>query len=460
MRLRLVAVVALAALAASACSVSTPRHESAALRAAGNVNAEDDDVATAVDAVTDGADPSARISTSQERKDPRRTVQGGAAASSGGAVAAAKTLASAPGVTKDSITMSIIAGFSGTLSPIVNKAYEALLTWQEDVNAGGGIYGRKIVLKKVDHKETPDGGVAACKEAQSNGSFIAAVPEGTDANVTAVDCLDAAGIPTVYFAAAADPKWKLAFSDNLTSAQGGSILASYVKNGLHAGAKKVGAIYVNQSAYKLAADSFVSDGRKAGLVIDKADVVAVEPNQASFTPQLLNMKNDGVEFLMISATAETVGILRDAKSIDFTPAFTGWGFLFDFLTEAGRNVFQGVTGLRTYATVDSAAYQTYRQHMNARGRNRDDRTTDLEGFPTYGRALLYGELLKLAGPNPTRASFVAGAETLRGFDNKIQPPISYGPGALAHVGIDAGFVAVCCNSDYTWKGTGPARSAF
>jgi ABC-type branched-subunit amino acid transport system substrate-binding protein len=458
---RRIAVLALLALTAGACSVTTPRHETAALRAARVAQAAAGSADTADGAASTNPDASVGISTPQGDQNPDRSVKGAGGTAASHTGAAVKTAgASAPGVTKDSITMSIIAGFSGTLSPIVNKAYEALLTWQEDVNAGGGIYGRKIVLKKVDHKETPDGGVAACKEAQSNGSFIAAVPEGTDANVTAVDCLDAAGIPTVYFAAAADPKWKVAFSDNLTSAQGGSILASYVKNTLHAGTKKVGVIYVNQSAYKLAADSFVADARRAGVDVPRDDVVSVEPNQASFTPQLLNMKNDGVQILLISATAETVGILRDSKSIGFNPAFTGWGFLFDFLTEAGRNVFDGVTGLRTYATVDSPMYETYKQHMNARGRNRDDRSTDLEGFPTYGRGLLYGELLKRAGPNPTRASFVAGAEGLRGFDNRIQPPINYGPGALAHVGIDAGFIAVCCNRDYTWKGTGPAQSAF
>src|SRR6185295_19190882 len=132
-------------------------------------------------------------------------------------------------------------------------------------NASGGIYGRKIVLKKVDHKETADGGVAACKEVTSNGSFIAAVPEGTDANVTAVNCLDAAGIPTVYFAADADPKWKLAFADSLSSSQGGTLLASYVKNALNAGGKKIGVMYVNQSAYKSGADTFVPGAKKLGL---------------------------------------------------------------------------------------------------------------------------------------------------------------------------------------------------
>ena len=52
------------------------------------------------------------------------------------------------------------------------------------MNAAGGINGRQIVLQAVDHKDTAAGGVAACKEVQSNGSFFAAVPEGIEANLT------------------------------------------------------------------------------------------------------------------------------------------------------------------------------------------------------------------------------------------------------------------------------------
>ena len=458
-------------LVAGACSVSTPRHEAAfvnANRARSSSAVGDAASAGGVDAATGdpsnaaagASSPSAGGGSATGASRANGTTAGSSAvgAKNGAVGNAAAGATAVPGVTKDSVTISIVAGFTGPLAALVNKAYEALQTWQDDVNAAGGIYGRKIVLKKVDHKETADGGVAACKEVTSNGSFFAAVPEGTDANVTAVNCLDAAGIPTVYYAAAADPKWKLAFADTLTSAQGGTILASYVKNGLHGAGKKVGAIYVNQSAYKAAVDTFTAESKRQGMTV--ADVEAVEPNQASFTSQLLRMQQAGVQILMISATTETIGILRDARSMGWSPTITGWGFQFDFLTEAGRSLFDGVSGLRTYATVDSPAYANYAQHMDARGRNRDDRSTDLEGFPTYGRALLYGEILKRAGANPTRQSFVLGAETIKGFDTGIIPPVTYGAGAPAHVGITQGFAAVCCNSDYTWKGTGPPRASW
>jgi branched-chain amino acid transport system substrate-binding protein len=358
-------------------------------------------------------------------------------------------------VTSDSVTVSVIAGFSGPLAPVLEKAYQGMETWRDDVNDGGGIHGRKVVLKKVDHKETADGGVAACKEALSNGSLFAAVPEGVDATLSAIGCLDAAGMPTVYYSGTTDPKWKYAFADIMTSAQGGTLMGSYVSTKLGGAGKKVGVMYVNQPAYKAMADTFVPEAKRLGSSV--VAVESVEPNQASFTSQLLKMQEAGVRILVISSTTETIGILRDAKSLGYAPTFTGWGFQFDFVTVGARNLFDGVTGLRTYATVDAPAYEHYAARMEARGRGRD-RTQDLEGFPSYGHALVIGELLERAGPKPTRASVVAGAETVRDYDNGILPSITWGPGN--HEGATGAFPTICCNADYTWKSQGPATARF
>ena len=470
MRQRAAVLITLGALLVSACSVSTPRNESAALRTGAGGGAdgtitgdgtvlEDGTFApdgTALDDGSTAADGSA-LADSRAGDGSGAGAAGTASSDTTGTTGPPAPAGSAvPGVTKDSITLSIVAGFSGTLAPLVNKAYEAMLTWQEDVNAAGGINGRKVVLKAVDHKETAAGGVAACKEVQSNGSFVAAVPEGVEANVTAVDCLDAVGIPTVYYAAIADPDWKRAFADVITSAQGGTIMGSYVKTALGGACKKVGVMYVNQAAYKEVSDTFVPEAKRLGLAV--ASVQSVEPNQASFTSQLLKMQQAGVQILVVSATTEAIGIIRDARSMGYQVRITGWGYMFDFVTAAGRGLFDGVTGLRPYATVDSPAYATYAARMKARGRSRDDRTTDLEGFVTYGRALLYGEMLRRAGANPTRASFVAGAESITHFETGIVPPISYSP--TDHIGASSAFPVVCCNSDYTWKSQGAARAEF
>jgi branched-chain amino acid transport system substrate-binding protein len=462
----LAALTALAAVA-SACSVSVPRHETASyLRSGGRqVSASGDDAGVigdgggAASAADSGSAASGGGASSGAAAGPgahgvaasagaRSSTAGGSSSPSGGG-------GFAPGVTKDSVTVSVIAGFSGPLAAMVTRAYDGLATWQDDVNAAGGINGRKVILKKVDHKETADGGVAACKEALSNGSYFAIVPEGVDATLTAVSCLDSAGMPTLYYSATTDPKWKVAFADVVTSQQGGNEMASYVADGLHAAGKKVGVIYVNQASYKAMNDGFLAQAGKYHL--DVAPSESVEPNSASFTAPLLRLKNAGVQVLIVSATTDAIGILRDAKSLAWNPQFTGWGFQFDFITTGGRNLFDNVAALRAYAAVDSAAYTQYSARMQARGRGRG-RTDDLEGFAAYGHALVLGEVIKRAGPNPTRASLIAGAESVRGYDNGILGPITWT--STDHVGIHSTFPVVCCNGDYTWKTTGPPGTSY
>jgi ABC-type branched-subunit amino acid transport system substrate-binding protein len=463
--MRRTAVVLVLVVVTGACSVTTPRRESGFVRTRAGVNAS----ATGTDGAPLGetigsADPSgtgtgtvAGGPAAAKGASAKGTAASGVTATGGGGKAGIAAVAGGPvtGVTKDTVAVSVVAGFSGPLTAMVTRAYDGLATWQDDVNAAGGINGRKVVLKKVDHKETADGGVAACKEALSNGTLFAIVPEGVEATLTAVSCLDAAGMPTFYYSATTDPKWKVAFADIVTSAQGGRSMASYVRNSLGGAGKKVGVIYVNQASYKAFADTLVPEAKRIGL--DVAGSESVEPNQASFTAPLLRLKNAGVQVLVISATTDAVGILRDAKSMGWSPLFTGWGFQFDFVTAAGRNLFDGVAALRAYATVDSPAYEKYAARMQARGRGRN-RTDDLEGFAAYGHALLTGEVIKRAGANPTRASLIAGAEGIKGYDNGVLGPITWS--ATDHIGSLATFPTMCCNSDYTWKRTGAPAATY
>lgn len=449
-------------LTTTACSVTTPRREAGFVRARQGVDAaaaaEEAAFSTEGDAAAAGTD--AVGGTGAAGGTGGGALRGGSAASGPGATKAAGPAAAgggAPvtGVTKDTIAVSIVAGFSGPLAAMVNRAYEGIATWQDDVNKAGGINGRKVVLEKVDHKETADGGVAACKEALSNGTLFAMVPEGVEATLTAVSCMDAAGMPTFYYSATTDPKWKVAFADIVTSAQGGTSMASFVRNRLGGAGKKVGVIYVNQASYKAFADTMVAEAKRIGVDVAKPE--SVEPNQASFTSQLLRLREAGVQILVISATTDAVGILRDAKSMGWSPLFTGWGFQFDFVTAAGRNLFDGVAALRGYATVDSPAFANYAARMQANGRGRN-RTDDLEGFSAYGHALLMGEAIKRAGTSPSPQTVISGTESIKGYDNGILGPITWALGD--HVGSLATFPTVCCNPDYTWKRTGPPAASY
>ena len=222
-------------------------------------------------------------------------------------------------------------------------------------------------------------------------------------------------MPTLYFAGTTDPKWKYAFSDIPSGVAQGKSVASFITDKLGGKNTKVGVIYENTQTPAAGAKAFVKEAKKVGL--DVVGQEAVEPNQASFAPQLQRLKEAGVEIVFLSVITEALGIFRDATQVGYTPDdFTGGGFTFDFISGALKDGVKGAQGLRFGATVDSPKYEEYAATMaaNDRGRGRDQ---DLEGFLAYGAGLLLGKMLENAGATPTRDSVVTGAEPIKDFED-------------------------------------------
>lgn len=370
-----------------------------------------------------------------------------------GSTGTAGTTAAAAG--GGSIKVSVVMGFGGPYGRVIDQAYKGFETSIADVNAAGGVNGRTIEIVKVDHHETTAGGVAACKEVQSNGSLVGAVLEGNaGANTSATKCLDKAGIPTLYFATAADPALRSAFTYLPSAGAQGAATAAFVDRGLRLGATKVGVVYDSGEAYVEQQKMFAAAAERQGL-----DVVASEQvtaTQSSFVPVLTQMKDAGVETLVVFATAEAPGIWRDAGTLGYRPTFTGSGFVFNFVSGAAKQTATGVSGLSTNATVETPAYAAYSKRMQEHG-SKVPPAQD-QGFVLYGAGELLIEMLRRAGEQPTAASFVSGAEGISGYDNGILPPITYTKGN--HVGTTAAFPATCCTADFTWRSAGEPSADF
>ena len=358
------------------------------------------------------------------------------------------------GITANSIAVSVIQGFSGPSGAIVDRLYEeGFGTWVKDVNARGGIHGRKVILKKVDHKETADGGVGACKEVLSNGSFMAFIASGQgDGNVAAAGCLDKAGFLNLAFLGDRPSAWRHTYSFLASAKDQGLALATFVRNAMGDGHRKLGVIYLTLPVYASAKNAYVSKAKSLGSTI--VGVEAVEPNQASFTAQLLRLQQAGAANVAIIAGLEAVGILRDSAALDYHPHFTGLYWIFDTMTQIARDTAKGARGLRVSATVETPANAEFRRKAAQYGSN----STTNESLVFYGMALLLGRVLEGAGGTPTQETLRAGLESITNYNNQILPPITYGPGDF--VGTSATFPAVCCLSDYAWGSSGAARDQY
>jgi ABC-type branched-subunit amino acid transport system substrate-binding protein len=338
---------------------------------------------------------------------------------------------------------------------LTKQVYSGFQTWVDDVNAGGGIHDRKIIVQTVDHMDTPEGGIAACKTVQSNGSFIAVVGIGGDWDI--MGCLDKANIPSLYDYSA-EPvykNWKYQYSMLTHLDDSGRATASFIKNKLGGGADKIGVVCLNQVTAKYTCDAFAAEAKTENLNI--VDTETVQQNQAQFTSEMLKMKQAGVQRVAtFGATLEMIGLLRDAKAISFNPSWTMGDFALDFLTLASKSAMTGVTGLRNGVTQDAPTFNQYWALAQKYGHTA---TPDKgSSFLVYGEGLVLGHALDMAGQDLTRTSFVAGLNTFDNYNNGVTPPLTFTNGD--HAGSHDSYPAICCSPDFTWKADGTPGVSF
>jgi ABC-type branched-subunit amino acid transport system substrate-binding protein len=360
------------------------------------------------------------------------------------------------GVTKDKLTISAIAGFTGQYGPLLNTIYdEGFQTWIDDVNAGGGIFGRTVVAKKVDNKDTVDGGVTACKAIQSNGSYLAVSIVGFGgADTSSASCLDRAGITTLGLNLSG---WSNSWSHVFSAGDAGKQtrpMATYIRNviGEHG---KIGVFHTNDVLNNGARAALVDEMRHLGMNVVHEETV--QPGQSSYAAEITNMRNSkATTVALIVNTNEVLGILRDAKAIGYAPRWTGNYWPIDETSEAANVEFQGIKAIRNYSGTNTAAFKDYA--AKARKYHHDQVPPNSTEEALYGIGLLVGQVLKNASATPTKEGLTAAIESVVNYNNGITMALSFGKGVrIADVAM---WPIQCCNPDNTWKSIGDAKQQF
>jgi len=305
------------------------------------------------------------------------------------------------------------------------------------------------VLKEVDNGLTPDGAIAACKEAQENETFMVFQIAGLASEAT---CLDEAGIPVMMgIPDQVGPNWENVRYIMEFAAQPRAVANKLAKDKPDA---KIGVLYNTDLSYgKIGHDAFVEQANKVGL--DVVDEIALELNKTTFVPELQSLRDAGVDTLVIFSVSDVLGIVRDAKSLGWDVTVTGAGFGLDQLAQAGQGLLTGVTVLNNWATSETPAFADYKQLVLDAGMTEKDASVLSGGFYSY--LLVLQKALTLAGDNLTHEGVLAAFDQIKNFDPEgLGPAVTYGPDKFW--GTDALFPYLCCNPDFSWKTTGPASN--
>ncbi len=331
-------------------------------------------------------------------------------------------------------------------------------TWAKEVNANGGINWRQIVLTKVDNQFSADGAVAACKQVTSSSTLLNLMILSSDAEI---DCEDAAGIPVIVNSPAdLKTSWRnvlpLSYIPAYAPAEVSFLKSSYMNDG----SKKIGIIYVGDTPqlvdqYKAQAAELKSQG------MDLVHSESITSNQASVVSELTRMRESGAEVVILDTSLEAPSIVRDAKAIGYAPQWfaSSSAASLDLSAKAANKNYLGVLGVRTQVGTETAAFAAYvakvKQYEGAAAASSADSVDVLN----YTFSVVLGRILQLAGPDLTRASFLAAARSLDNFQDPLHlmGPFTFkgrAVGQLAVVPVE------CCNANFTFKTLCPPAEKF
>jgi branched-chain amino acid transport system substrate-binding protein len=348
--------------------------------------------------------------------------------------------ASAPGITAKQITLGSTQPLTGAAAPGYSEiapASQAVFDW---VNDHGGVFGRKIVDNYLDDAYNPSETVTKTRQLLAEPIFADFDPLGTPTQLQVQALLNTDKIPQLFVASGcacwslAKYPWTSGWQPNYIIE--GKILGKYIAT--HFAGKKIAYIYQD--------DEFGGDGVK-GLdqEIPASDVVAREPYSVALLAnglgdQVSKAQAAGAQVVVLfTIPAATALALLGAAALKFAPQWVASNVGSDVTTldglisaiskgAAGGSLLNGlISDDYLPAPSDSTNpwielfHQIYEKYDNTKANKWDGNTE-------YGMAVAITmvELLKAAGPNPTRASLLT---TLNNdghtFNTPGSVPLSY-----------------------------------
>jgi ABC-type branched-subunit amino acid transport system substrate-binding protein len=339
-----------------------------------------------------------------------------ASASTSGAVPA---VASAPGVTRTSVTVGQIADISEPVPGLFKSAQVGVQAYFDYINSQGGVNGRKLILDSHDSAFQPADVVTASQEIAKNE--LAFVGNYTLLDSSAKTIIDADHVPNIGTpigeALANDP-------NTYNPSPSGDYVADlgpfqYFKEKDPQATQHVGILYAAATpstiqAYQVLRQVLAHLGYK---VIYARGFSAFE---TTFTADVVKMKSAGVQFFWADVPSNYSAVLaREMALQDFKPInYQTAGYGSD-LTQLGGSAVNG-----TYLPLFTALFL-----------GQDARTTPIVGtfdkwmakvdskdsIASWGAAGwasadLFVQALRNAGKNPTRASLVAALNKITSFN--------------------------------------------
>jgi branched-chain amino acid transport system substrate-binding protein len=346
------------------------------------------------------------------------------------------------GVTKDTIKIGMFAPYTGS-NAVSGKAAIGVEAVYRDLNDSGGIHGRKIELVKEDSACDPMKGIAAVKKLIAQDKVFM-IHGGVCSIVVlaAKDEIIRSGLPYMVLGAASNaistPFKPNIFHAIATTDSVGRTMVDFAMS--KPGTKKIAIVSHSDDWGKTNHDPQIDQLRKKYDVTPVLDI-HLERGTPDATPQVLQIKNSGAEFVLANLYApELAVLLRDAYKYGVRVPIIGNQGVSVEDTSMRVGIPAAVENLYAFYpyldTVDSPAMAKWVSIVKKYFPNERVETISFWGM---GGVLSMIKALKAVGPDLTREALVAELNKIRGFETGVHAsPVTFTPDD--HVGVKGGAV--------------------
>jgi branched-chain amino acid transport system substrate-binding protein len=362
-----------------------------------------------------------------------------------GALALAAAAADTRGVTKTEIVLGMHTDLSGPAATYGVSSSNAVKMRFDDVNAAGGIHGRKIRLVVEDTQyQVPRAVQAGNKLINRDQIFAMVAGLGTPMNNALFKEQFDAGVPNLFPLSAArsmfEPFHKLKF-------YGAATYVDQVRAGINyfvtkKGKKSLCAMYQDTDFGKEVLDGVHAQAER--MKVKVVETTTHKPTDQDFTAQITKLKAAGCDLVVLGTIVrDSIVPYATARKIGWTDVdFLGSAASYDLFVAGAQG---GVTeGLYAMGLTD----MPYRDSLGPAAQAWFDKYKErYKADPNIGA--VYGHVaadltvvgLEKAGADLTLDSFLKGLESIKGYHDMFNgPEVNFGPDK--HQGANSSFLAV------------------
>ncbi len=362
------------------------------------------------------------------------------------ALVAAAAAADRTGVTNDTITIGMFGFYTGAGSTYGTGARDGAMMAINEVNAAGGIHGRKIKILVEDDRSTPAGSIAAARKLIYSDRVFALINQGgSNQFVATLPLLKEANVP-VFCEMPSTPKATRPFQRSIFRAGSfndqlqGWLLADFVMQ--HLKAARV-AVLAQADDYGKVGAQYVIERLQTQYKMTPVAVVEHDRDATDLSAQVLKLKEAKPDVVVLYTYLRPAAIyMRQARELQLKAKVVG-------SVGAGQRVTVSLAGddaegamFFTYLPIleesdDPRMVAFIKKWKGAYPNVIDPGRPGLPDILGYVASRLFIKSLAAAGTDLTREGFVEALENAREFtQDGLMMPITFT--ATNHDGMSEG----------------------